>query len=71
MTNEENITKFDEIDVSNIPSLKDGACFHGEIWMVCPYCDNAMEMMGSTYLLKKNGYKLYQCEKCKKIVKDR
>lgn len=80
MTNEEIITKLgelveesksliDKIDVSEIGTLHGGTGFHGEVWAICPYCNESMELMGSRCLLKKDGYRLLRCEKCKRIVK--
>ena len=81
MTNEEIISELellkirakeliDEINIYDIPSLRDGECFHGGVWMICPCCNTGMQMVGRTPLLKKNGHKIYRCDECKSLVID-
>lgn len=47
-----------------------GACFHGEVWAICPYCHKRHELMGSTPIRVEHGYRIYKCS-CGKLFKDR
>ena len=36
-----------DLETVNVMELKDalpGACFHGEVWVKCPYCGKATEL---------------------------
>lgn len=55
----------------NIPEALAGACFHGEVWIRCPHCRNAIEIYGTRGEYEKDKFRYYKCEKCKKMFKDR
>ena len=64
------IGKHEKIEVYKIPSALSGDCFHGEVWVRCPHCKKAHEMVGSTPLMEKDGYYIYKCS-CGELFKDR
>ena len=64
------IGKHEKIDVLKIPSALSGDCFHGEVWVRCPHCKTAHEMVSSTPIKKKDGYRIYRCS-CGELFKDR
>ena len=66
MTNEE----LEKIDVKILEDSGYGACFHGEVWVSCPYCRSGHEMVGSNDPIK-DGYFIIECEKCGKIYRDK
>lgn len=64
----------DDEDAVTFYKVKDalpGACFHGEVWHRCPYCDDAWEAMGATYKDVMGIGKTYKCEKCGRIMRVR
>jgi hypothetical protein len=61
----------DELKSINVNDLRDslsGACFHGEVWVECPYCCKAHEMMGCND--RKDGYYIVKCE-CGNYFRDK
>lgn len=61
----------DELKNINVNKLRDslgGACFHGEVWVKCPYCGKAHETMGCHD--RKDGYYIIKCE-CGNYFRDR
>ena len=60
----------DNVPVRLIPSMKDGACFHGEVWGVCPHCGEAHQIVGKPFEYVEDGWSVYRC-KCGKLFKDR
>ena len=62
------IGKHEEMDVYRIPDAISGACFHGEVWMKCPHCGRAHEMVGWTPFAKRKGFRIYKCN-CGKLFK--
>lgn len=60
----------DQIDIWEIKDALSGACFHGEVWVRCPYCYEAHQMVGSTPVAVKDGFRIYKCS-CGKLFKDR
>ncbi len=66
----EALGKHAKINVYEIPSALSGACFHGEVWMKCPHCMKAHQMVGWTPLKVKDGYRIYRCS-CGELFKDR
>ena len=66
---DEYIGKHEKINVYKIENALTGACFHGEVWVRCPHCHEAHEMVGSTPLMVKDGYRIYRC-KCGELFKD-
>ena len=65
----EHIGKHEKIDVIDIPKANSGACFHGEVWMKCPHCGEAHQMVGWRPLKVKDGWNIYRCS-CGKLFKD-
>lgn len=65
----EYIGKHLKYDVHGIKNALPGECFHGEVWMRCPYCRKATEMVGSTPIKVQDGYRIYKCE-CGELFKD-
>ena len=37
--------KLKSINVNDLRDSLSGACFHGEVWVKCPYCGTGHEMM--------------------------
>ena len=66
----EYIGKHAKINILDIPHCYSGACFHGEVWVRCPHCNKAHEMVGSKPLMEKDGYYIYRCS-CGKLFKDK
>lgn len=60
----------EQVNLWEIKDALSGACFHGEVWVRCPYCKEAHEMVGSTPLIRKDGYDIYRCD-CGKLFKNR
>lgn len=61
----------EEIRNINVESLKDslpGACFHGEVWVKCPYCGEGTEI--SYFPPEKNGYFIIKCN-CGKLYRSK
>lgn len=54
-----------------IPNALPGACFHGEVWVKCPHCNAGNQMMGRQALYKQDEYRVYKCDECGKLFKDR
>lgn len=67
----EYIGKHEAINVYEIEEACPGACFHGEVWVRCPYCGRGNEMAGAKPIRKKDGWRLYKCDCCERIFKDR
>ena len=59
------------IEINKIPDAKSGACFHGEVWVRCPHCNNTIEIQGARYEYKENGFRVYKCKSCGKYFKDK
>lgn len=62
----------DELKRINVDYLRDcipGDCFHGEVWVRCPYCGKGHEMTGCNSD-RKDGYLIVECE-CGNYFKDR
>ena len=59
-------TKIESVDI--IPTALSGACFHGEVWVKCPHCGKAHQVVGWTPLMKKGRYDVYRCD-CGKLFK--
>ena len=60
-----------------IEEAKGGACFHGETWLRCPYCDYAFEYFQAAYgsafhRTKENIYgkerDVYTCPECQRQI---
>ncbi len=58
-------------NIELIPNALYGACFHGEVWVKCPKCGEALEVVGAHPIDKVNGYRIYKCKKCGNLFKDR
>lgn len=58
-------------NINKILNAKNGACFHGEIWIVCPYCNNSIEAQSTKEKYIENGYRVYQCKTCNNYFKDK
>lgn len=56
-----------QIDVSQLAPALTGACFHGEIWVRCPYCTAGNEISNVTD--HKNGYYIIKCCSCHQYFK--
>jgi len=62
----------DNIDnIYLIPNALYGACFHGEVWVRCPKCLEAIEIVGARPVDEVKGYRIYKCRKCGDLFKDR
>ena len=61
----------ENINISSIPKSMRGACFHGEVWVRCPYCHSGNELMGATPEFRIDKWEVYKCEKCGKYFKDK
>ena len=57
------------INVNELKSSLLGACFHGEVWVRCPYCGSATEI--GYFPPEKDGYFIIKCDNCKNIYKDK
>lgn len=66
----EKIGKHEAINLLNIKDSVCGICFHGEVWVHCPYCGKAHQVVGKVPLKVKDDYKIYECERCGKLFKD-
>lgn len=64
------IGKHEKIVLSEIPDSIPAGCFHGEVWISCPHCRVGIEIFGRKPLREKEGYRIYQCDCCRKLVKD-
>ena len=64
MTNEE----LEKIDVNKLRDSRTGACFHGEVWVRCPYCETAHQMVGCSD--RKDGYYIVKCN-CGNYFRDK
>jgi uncharacterized C2H2 Zn-finger protein len=62
-----------EIEVDKLKDARAGGCFHGEVWIRCPYCGKEVELVGYDPVLTriKDGYFIIKCKRCKKYYKDR
>ena len=61
----------EEIDVTMLKDARAGGCFHGEVWVTCPYCGKEVELVGSNPIMKKDGYYIFKCKRCWKYFRDR
>ena len=59
------------ININLIPNARNGACFHGEVWVCCPHCDNSIEVQSTNEEYKEDGYRVYKCKKCNRYFKDK
>ena len=48
-------------NIELIPEALNGASFHGETWVKCPYCKKAHEISTWYPKITKNGYGVYKC----------
>lgn len=56
------------INVNHLRNALPSNCFHGEIWVECPYCRKPHEMMGCRD--RKDGYLIVKC-KCGHYFRDK
>ena len=61
--------KHAKIDLIHIPNAEFGDSFHGEVWVRCPHCNKAHEMVGATPVAIKGKYRIYKCS-CGELFKD-
>lgn len=59
------------MEIRQIPSAKGGGCFHGEVWMCCPYCNEAIEVQSTKEEYTEDGYRVYKCKRCNNYFKDK
>lgn len=59
-------------DIRKLPIALAGACFHGEVWVICPNCNKGVEMMGmlDKHVARDGRLKAYECPHCKKYFAD-
>lgn len=64
-------TDYKKIPVWKLESARSGGCFHGEVWICCPYCGESIQIIGNTkeYLGTREGYDIYRCGSCGKLYK--
>ena len=60
--------KLEKLDVKTLKDSLPGACFHGEVWVKCPYCGKATEI--GYFPPEKDGYFIIECE-CGKLYRDK
>lgn len=65
------VGKHERIDVFGIKDAIPGPCFHGEVWVKCPYCKEPQELMGVTPIMEIDGCKMFKCSKCDMTYKER
>lgn len=58
-------------EIEKIPQALYGACFHGEVWIRCPFCQEGLETMGAKEEYCNAKFRFYKCKKCGKLFKDR
>lgn len=61
----------EKIDVNKLKDGRPGGCFHGEVWVTCPHCGKAVELVGLNPIMVKDGYYIFKCKRCYKYFRDR
>ena len=66
----EYIGKHEPIQTFLIKDAMNGACFHGEVWVICPHCGESNEVSYAKPWREKDGYKIVKCA-CGRLYKYR
>jgi len=59
-----------ETDLYTMKESEPGACFHGEVWVRCPYCGKAMQLVGVEPVATIKNYRIFRCS-CGELFKDK
>lgn len=57
-------------DPEEVKSALPGDCFHGEVWLRCPYCLRGTQIVGKPPADIKGRWIFYECDVCGKIFKE-